>query len=171
MDSFPRTKTRAMAGWILVVILGLTSLSCRAAMGSPGPGVTPTVVETSSLADEVTPTSSLTDEGTPGSTPAETPTPVPPGTVVNVTGVVQEIRVENNITIIVVNGVEFRVPPEILVIIIQHLHVGTPIVFVGRADVTGVIIIINVIKIDNVTIVINPPEKHGGEDEDEDEDD
>jgi hypothetical protein len=160
-----------MAGWTVVAVLVLTSLSCQAAMGAFNPAGEPAATPTSTLLatqEESLPTSDM-----PSPTPGETATASPPGTVVNVTGVVQEIRIENNVHIIVINGVEYRVPPEILVIILQHLRVGVPIVFVGRVDVSGVIIIINVFKIDNVIIVINPPEKkhNGDDDEDEDEDD
>jgi hypothetical protein len=157
-------KTKALIGWIVVVASLLTSLSCRAAMSPSDPTRIPT------KRSFTTQTSVLPLDETASPTLSVTATPPPPGTVINVTGVVQEIHIEENLNIIVVDGVRYQVPAQIMVVILQRLHHGAVIEFTGKVDEMGVIIIINVVKIDHIVIVINP---HGqeGDDDDEDEDD
>jgi hypothetical protein len=99
-----------------------------------------------------------------------TATPLPPGTVVNINGVIEQINVTNNTTTIVMNSITYLLPRNVVVVLGKRLHTGVPIVFVGQADVSGQIVVINVTQIDNHVISVNPPRKHKDR-EDEDDDD
>src|SRR6266540_4019122 len=153
--------TKMLVTRIVLVIFILTSLSCRAGLKPDVPSVTPT--STPSIFKTALPTPGKTATAT---APAHATLP-PPGTKINVAGEVQEVHLEKDVNWIIVDGVKYQVPAEILVIILQHLHIGAPIVFIAEVNVSGVLIIINVIKINNVVIIIHPKNHEGG-DEDED---
>jgi hypothetical protein len=120
-----------------------------------------------------TPTSTPTITPAPTSTPAPIPTATPPpaGTIVNITGVIQQITIINNISTIVVNDITYVLPPNLVLILGERLRIGAPIVFVGEWNSIGQIIIINVVEIDHQPIVINPPRSNDDNDDDDDDDD
>lgn len=169
--------------WKIILIgciLPMLSLSCMAAsrLGEPRDSLTQTAAPT----EEITitwsdPPNELTQTAQPEATVGTPPAPSPaamtplPGKVVTVQGVVQEIHITNNSNIIVVNNIQYHVPPAVLVVIMNNLRVGVPIVFTSGVDASGVIIIVNVIKINNVTIIVNPQHKGGGEGDDDQGDD
>jgi hypothetical protein len=120
------------------------------------------------------PTQTAQPVGTDAVTAAPTQaakTPPPPSQIVTVQGVVQEIHITSSGNIIVVNNIQYHVPQAVLVVIMNNLRVGVPIVFTSGVDASGVIIIVNVIKINNVTIIVNPQHKGGGDEGDDNQGD
>jgi hypothetical protein len=121
-----------------------------------------------------TPTPILTATPAPSSTPTPIPTATPPppaGTNIDVTGVIQQITIINNITIIVVNDISYVLPPNLVIIVGERLRIGAPIVFVGEWNAVGKIIIINIVEIDGQPIVITPPKPSDDDDDGDDDDD
>ena len=86
-----------------------------------------------------------------------TATPLPPGTVVNINGVIEQVNVTNNVTTIVVSAITYILPHNVVAIVGNQLRIGAPIIFVGQVDVGGQIIVINVTHINNRVIVIKAP--------------
>ena len=104
--------------------------------------------------------------------PLPTATPLSPGTVININGVIEHISITNNVTIIVVNQIAYVLPHNFVLLLGKRLRIGVPIVFDGKVDTAGQIIIINVVQINNQVIIIDPPRHHHGDDDDQgDEDD
>ena len=108
---------------------------------------------------------------TPTPMPPPTATPLAPGTVVNITGVIEQISITNNVTIIVVNQITYVLPHNVVLLLGKRLRIGVPIVFDGQVDTAGQIIIINVVQINNQVIVINPARHHDEDENDQGDDD
>jgi len=104
-------------------------------------------------------------------TVAPTATPLPPGTVVNINGVIEQINITNNTTTMVVNSITYILPRNVVILLGKRLHVGKPIVFVGQVDVNGHIVVVNVKQIDNHLIIVNPPHQHKDHEDEDDEGD
>jgi hypothetical protein len=128
-------------------------------------------VEALMATSTVAPTPTTAPTSTPSPIPPPTATPLPPGTVVNINGVIENISITNNITIIVVNQITYVLPHNFVLLLGERLRIGVPIVFDGRVDTVGQIIIINVVQINNQVIVINPPRHHDEGEDDQGEDD
>jgi hypothetical protein len=139
---------------------------------TPGAPPRPTLAPSPTAATRTpTPKPTATPIPTKTPTPRPTATRLPAGATVDVAGVVQRISIVNNFTTIVVNDVTYVLPPNLVVILGERLRIDAPIVFVGRVNATGQIIIINVVEINNQRIIINPPGNGGDDDDDDDDDD
>jgi len=97
--------------------------------------------------------------------PVPTATPLPPGSVVNITGVIENITITNNVTTVVVQSVTYVLPHNFVVLLGKRLRIGVPIMFVGQMDTAGQIIISNVVQINNQVVIINRP-RHQDENDD-----
>ena len=125
-------------------------------------------VEALAATSTVVPSPATAPTATPTPMPPPTATPLPPGTVVNINGVIENISITNNVTIVIVNSVTYVLPRNFVLLLGKRLRIGVPIIFVGQADTAGQIIIINVVQINNQVIVINPP-RHDHEDDKDDQ--
>jgi len=125
-------------------------------------------VEALAATSTVVPSPATAPTATPTPMPPPTATPLPPGTVVNINGVIENISITNNVTIVIVNSVTYVLPRNFVLLLGKRLRIGVPIIFVGQADTAGQIIIINVVQINNQVIVINPP-RHDHEDDEDDQ--
>lgn len=133
------------------------------------PTVTPAPAETLTPVPTATspPTATATSTPIPTATPAPTlpPTP-PPGTEVEIEGTVQQVTVNNNVTVVVIDNRQYVLAPEIAQAYGPRLVVGIFIKFKGRFDEGGKVIVINLTQINNEVIVVNPP-KSGGDNNDQ----
>lgn len=160
-------KPRGAASWVVIATLLLASLACEFGQRPADP--TPTPTQTAFLTETLA-TALASSTPTPqAAIPSPQPSLAPTGVVFDCSGDVQEIHLDKKINIIIIKGKKFQVSRQILAVILPRLHVGAHIQCTAKVDITGIIVIVNVVKIDNIVIVINPP-KHKGDDE-EDEDD
>jgi hypothetical protein len=155
----------------VVVIIGVPTVTPS---GTLTAGPTQTVAASPSVASTGTPETTATVETTvtPGSTatatvaatvtPAPTSTAVPPtatavpaGTTIEIVGVIQQVVINNNQTIIIIDNRQYILSPAILAVIKPRLVVGVPINFVARYDPGNLLVIINVTKINNQVIMVN----------------
>jgi len=160
--------SHAVFAVVAIMVIGSLLLSAcgRVVQGAVPDTAVPSMASTA-LIPGIAPTN------TPSPMPPPTATPLPPGTVVNINGVIEHISINNNITIIVVNQITYVLPHNFVLLLGKRLRIGVPIVFDGKVDTAGQIIIINVVQINNQVIVINPPRHHSEDDDHEggDEDD
>lgn len=133
-----------------------TTAATSTASASPGATGTPEV------------TATLAPTSTPA--PAPTPTVAPPGTVIEINGTIQQITVNNNVTIIIVDNRQYVLLPEVVRVLGSRLVVGVTINFKGRFEEGGQITVINVLQINNQVIVINNPVVVSNQGEDDDKD-
>ncbi len=142
---------------------------------NPLPTVTPMPSQTASVSPTVvaptaTPSPAPTHITDPTSTPSLTATPTPAATAglvvvgpIVIDGIIQNIIINNNVTVIVINNIQYVLPPEIVVRYGPSLKIGLKIKLDGKRSADGNVIIINVIAINNV--VVAPVVVVGGDDE------
>lgn len=118
---------------------------------APVPTVTPVPTSTSAPAVTATPVPTPTPAPAATAAPQPTATPAPPSTPapVETEGVVQNVVVNNNVTIVVINNVQYVLPPDYVKQLGPSLKIGIVLKLKGNRRGDGSVIVVNVTVVNN----------------------
>ncbi len=119
----------------------------------------------------VTPMPSVTPTAIPTLTPAPTTTLPPTPVSVEVEGVVQNITIVNNLTVVVINNLQYVMLPDLVTQLGPSLKIGLRVKFKGNRYSNGSIVIVNLTVVNPAPIAPGNDEDKGKKDKEKDKPD